>query len=105
MERLTLFEGNTNLKAINIVEGNVKYASYGGVVYTKNYDTLVFYPRGKDDESYTIHPDTKKTVSYSMQSCLFEEIVIPESLEEIGVGTFSGAKKLTNIVWPEIKAN
>ena len=96
-----LFEGNTNLKAINIVEGNVKYASYDGVVYTKNYDTLVFYPRGKDDESYTIHPDTKKTVSYSMQSCLFEEIVIPESLEEIGVGTFSGAKKLTNIVWPE----
>jgi len=96
-----LFEGNTNLKAINIVEGNVKYASYGGVVYTKNYDTLVFYPRGKDDKSYTIHPDTKKTVSYSMQSCLFEEIEIPESLEEIGVGTFSGAKKLTNIVWPE----
>lgn len=96
-----LFEGNTNLKAINIVDGNVKYASYDGVVYTKNYDTLVFYPRGKDDESYTIHPNTKKTVSYSMQSCLFEEIVIPESLEEIGVGTFSGAKKLTNIVWPE----
>ena len=97
----TVFSENTNLKAINVAEGNEKYASYGGVVYTKDYSRLIFYPRGKDDESYTIHPATNSTEEGSMSSCLFKEIIIPESLREIGQSTFSGAKNLTNIVWPE----
>lgn len=97
----TVFSENTNLKAINVAEGNEKYASYGGVVYTKDYSRLIFYPRGKDDESYTIHPATNSTEEGSMSSCLFKEIIIPESLREIGQSTFDRATNLTNIVWPE----
>ena len=49
------------LSAINVAEGNNAYISVDGVLYNKAMTTLVQYPAGKDNDSYTI-PESVTTV-------------------------------------------
>lgn len=96
-----VFSANTNLTAITVAEGNPVFAADNGVLYTKDFKELVFYPRGKTDESYTINEATEVLRSSCMTSCKLKTVVIPESLKTVGSHAFDQCPNLETIVWPE----
>lgn len=95
------FKGNNTLTAITVAEGNPVFAASEGVLYTKDFTKLVFYPRGKADTEYVVDERCETIQGESMSSCKFEKITFPESLITIERQAFEGCKNLTEIVWPE----
>ena len=65
-----------NLEALYISDSNCDFSSPDGVIYNTKTDSLVFYPRNKPGEEYTV----------------------PIFLPEIGQGAFSGAKNLKKVI-------
>ena len=53
-----------NLTEINVSQNNESYSSQNGVLFSKNKETLYFYPQSKSGESYTI-PDCVKEVYFA----------------------------------------
>lgn len=70
------FAACDNLSAINVAGGNKKYASVSGVLYNKAKDTLLAYPAGKADVTFTV----------------------PNSVTSIGRGAFEGSNNLKTVV-------
>lgn len=64
-------------KMENISAGNEYYISYFGVLYTRDYHTLVSYPAGKKDQSF--------------------DFIAEVRVKEIAPGAFWGAKQLKRI--------
>ena len=64
------------LTQINVEEGNQKYTSVDGVLYTKDRTELVMCPNG------------------------LKTVTIPESVSNIGLGAFVGCSKLTSVMLP-----
>ena len=95
------FKSNTKLTAITVAEGNDVFAASEGVLYTKDFTKLVFYPRGKADTEYVVDERCKTIQGSSMSSCKFEKITFPESLVTIGANGLESCTKLKEIVWPE----
>lgn len=48
--RVNVFDGCTQLASISIAESNATYASKDGVLYTKDFTTLIMCPQGKTGE-------------------------------------------------------
>ncbi len=66
-------------KKFEVIEGSEKYSvDEHDVLYSLDGETLIFYPRGKSDLSYTV----------------------PEGVKRLGVGSFSDAKNLKEITLP-----
>lgn len=95
------FDSNYKLQAITVAEGNPKFAASEGVLYNKDFTTLVFYPRGKADKEYVVDSRCKTIQGSSMRYCSFEKITFPESLVTIGTSGLENCTKLKEIVWPE----
>lgn len=70
-----IFADCKKLSAIDMAEGNTAYVSVEGVLYNKAMTTLVQYPAGKDNDSYTI----------------------PESVTMVGDYAFCGNDYLTSL--------
>ena len=69
------FDGCSGLSEINVDDGNAEYSSLDGVMFDKNWTTLILYPRGKPG-SYTI----------------------PDSVTSLGRGAFSGCTSLASSI-------
>lgn len=90
------FEGSHSLKEIVIDNGF--YKSQDGVLYTADMRTLLLYPAGKEDASFTI-PDDVKTIqsnAFDSNSSLIE-LTIPASVTDIQLNAF-GIYGYRNIV-------
>ena len=74
---LDVFYGCVSLTGINVESGNNSFSSENGVVFSKDKKTLVCYPHGKKDATYSI----------------------PESVTIIGNESFSGSN-LTSVIIP-----
>ena len=80
-----------NLTAFNVDEENEYFTSIDGVLYDKDVTTLIAYPSGKTDKSYTT-PDTVKTIAYMAFNNKEDEdfkIVIGSNVEELYRYAFS----------------
>ena len=123
-EAFPCFNGCDNLENIIVDENNSEFSSEDGVLYSKNKEVILLYPRGKNVAEFVIPEHVKylgrkvfskcenlKRVSIAngikdLSDGLFdgcsslESIDIPESLESIGVGAFSGCESLKDIVIP-----
>lgn len=73
------------------------YAAATGVVYAGNWVVDVNSASGK----ITVREGTKGIAAYAFQSALVSEIVLPDSVESIGRGAFSGCKALQDITLPK----
>ncbi len=79
------FLGCVALKNVSVAQGNEHYASGLGIVYTKNYSTLVLYPCGYVDTKYTFPENVVAIGDYAFQfSQNLKEIVFRDDLEAIG---------------------
>lgn len=89
------FSLSMNLTEIKVAEGNSRYYTTDGVLFDKDTNTLIAYPIGKTDKSYTI-PNGIKTIgveAFSVASNL-EKVVFPESLKRVGSHAFYGCYNL-----------
>ena len=69
-----MFEDCTALQAINVEDGNKKYVSQDGVLYTKDKTVLIKHPEGKPSESFTLPATVKKLTTGSLTWCKFTSI-------------------------------
>lgn len=98
--------GCSTLLAINVAPGNMFYSSVDGILFNKEQTTLVQYPAGKGENSYTI-PDTVTGVQGdSFNNCHnLNSITIPDSVTDIEYGAFRYAFGLTSITIPDSVTN
>ncbi|MCL2007192.1 MAG: leucine-rich repeat domain-containing protein [Treponema sp.] len=88
------FDNCNNLKEITVDEQNPYFASRDGVLFDKNFTTLIFYPQAKEGD-YTI-PDTVNTITpkaFSNKIRGLTSLYFPKDL--IDIGSFGNCEKLT----------
>jgi hypothetical protein len=82
-----------------VSNGNTAYASDDGVLFDKSKETIIAYPGGKTESSYTI-PNSVTTIGdLAFQNCSnLISITIPSSATTIGNVAFEGCSSLRNVV-------
>jgi len=122
-----------NITDCYIDETNVYFKSVNGVIYSNDMKTLLFYPPGKQETSFTV-PDGVEIIGSEEFSfwafgyctnlkeiilpeglveigdcafgfCTFETIKLPYSLRSIGNCAFGGNLNLKHIIIPEYTKN
>ena len=95
------FNGCTSLIAINVATGNQNYISVNGVLYNKDKTTVICYPAGKKDKSYTIINGVTYIGEHAFEYCTsLTSITIPSGVMGIGDWAFLGCSNLTSITIP-----
>jgi len=93
-----VFDGCTSLTAINVVEGNESYCSQDGVLFNKAMTTLIRYPQGKEDTSYTVPGSVTTIDKHAFIYCTnLTDVTLPEGLESIGDNAFSECGSLAAV--------
>ncbi|MDO4543766.1 MAG: leucine-rich repeat domain-containing protein [Clostridia bacterium] len=92
------FEHCGSLTAIEVDEDNSSYMDMDGVLFSKDMKTLVQYPSGKTDSSYTI-PDSVTSIGEGAFYYCYDlaEVRIPDSVTSIGDMAFTGCNVLSSI--------
>ena len=98
---ISAFHNCSSLEAINVSENNEKYMSVDGVLYSKDGTTLIRYPQGKKDSSFTV-PDGVTTIgSYAFSDNPYiENVILPDSVTSIKSIAFGDCNNLTRINIP-----
>ena len=95
------FSGCNSLTSINVDETNETYKSIDGVLFSKDEKTLIAYPNGKSETTYTIPNCVTSIENYAFSGCSsLTSIEIPDSVTSIGEGAFNGCSSLTSIEIP-----
>ncbi|NCU27877.1 leucine-rich repeat domain-containing protein, partial [Candidatus Nomurabacteria bacterium] len=95
------FAGCTNLTNIRVAQGNKYYTSVDGVLFTIDMSSIMAYPAGKKEETYTLPNTVTDIVEGAFRSCsVLKNIIIPNAVTNIGERAFKGCESLTSITIP-----
>lgn len=95
-------EENPHLKSITVSTDNPVFSSLDGVLYSKDGKTLIKYPAGKDDVSFTIPNGVSVIGRGAFDKCRnLTEIIIPNGVKSIGDVAFQDCSLLVKIEFPE----
>ncbi len=95
------FRGSNSLTQIEVGGGNTAYHSEDGVLFTKDKTTLLVYPAGKKDASYTIPNSVTHIAENAFGRCTaLTSVTIPDSVTSIGSYAFQGCSALTSVTIP-----
>ena len=94
------FSWCTSLTSIAVKQNNPNYASVDGVLFDKKITTLIQYPTGKQNTKYSIPNEVTTIGKQAFGFSSLSEIVIPDSVTEIGDMAFWCCTSLTDIVIP-----
>ena len=92
------FSGSYNITAVNVNASNKYYKSVNGVLYSKDGATLIYYPEGKKDTSFTM-PDTVKSFSFYNKNVT--SVKISKSVTALSYNIFADCSKLTTVTIPK----
>ena len=92
--------GCSLLSEIVISDSHEYYKLIDGGLYTKNGDTLLYYPTIKTDEHFTVPESVKRLGKYSFYDANLKSVTLSSSLEQISNYAFYYAGKLEAIVIP-----
>ncbi len=96
------FEGCSILTEINVVSANSAYTSENGVLFNKDKTTIVCYPIGKTETTYTIPESVTRIGYHAFYGCSgLTSITISNSVTTIGDDAFSYCSSLTSVTIPE----
>lgn len=88
----------TNLQKIEVSENNATYCSIDGVLYSREIDTLLWYPSGKTDVNYTLPNSITTIASNSLTHNNFlEELIITDNCNVIENSAMYGCNKLKSV--------
>jgi len=96
------FVGCTSLSSINVDVNNTTYISENGVLYTKYYLTLISYPAGKTDASFSLPSGVVTIGRYAFYGCILTSVTIPDTVRNIGSSAFSGCTNLTSVTFQAV---
>jgi hypothetical protein len=92
------FEGCSNLAAITVNTGNAAYSSVAGVLFDKSQTTLVEYPAGKVDTSYTVPNRVTGIARSAFEGCAtLSGVTIPNTVTSVGEDAFSSCSSLAGV--------
>lgn len=90
------------MKYVYVDENNKNYISDNGVLYTKDYKVLLYYPQMLEYTEYTVKEGTEEIGDLSMGHVdNLEAIHIPEGVTRIGDSAFCGCNNLVTLGIPE----
>ena len=91
------FNNTSMLTQFIVDENNPYFDSENGILYSEGKTTLVKFPEGKTDTSYTI-PDSVTTIgSNAIGACFLENLTIYENVISIAENAFYGNSTITGI--------
>jgi len=93
-----------SLEAINVVPDNIAYSSIDGVLYNKDFSTLIRWPAGKIET--VLIPDSVTTIDIgAIAECIWlTGITIPGNVTGIGDYAFEGCSNLVSVTFESIIA-
>ena len=95
------FFGCNSLTSINLEDGNTMYSSVNGILFNKDKTTIILYPAGKTDISYSIPNSVVEVGDYAFNGCnKLTSVIIPNSVTSIGKWAFYGCSGLTSVAIP-----
>lgn len=81
-----------NLERFIVSNDNMSYCSIDGILFNKTKTTLVQYPSGKTDESYTIPSSVTTIGPNAFANCFnLKSVTMPNTVTTIGPSAFSGS--------------
>jgi hypothetical protein len=90
-----------NLSAIVVDTGNKQYHSVNGIVFSKDGITLVVYPSGRRDSTYTIPAGVTTIGNWAFCWCVsLTSVNIPVGVTSIGDRAFYECDSLTSVSIP-----
>ncbi len=90
------------ISSIYVVAGNTVYSSDdAGVLFNKNKTTLMQYPLGRANDTYTV-PETVKCIGSKAFYCCpaLKNIILPQSVTDIKAEAFFNCENLSSINLP-----
>ncbi len=92
----------TSLTSITVENGNNVYISDDGVLFNKNKTSILCYPAGKTQSTYSIPSSVTDIRPNAFDSCRsLTSVTIPSSVTSIGNDAFYNCTGLTSVTIPE----
>ena len=88
-----------SLSSIEISSSNKKFASLDGALYSKDFSTLIVYPKTR--ESIKLSPKTRKIGGCAFRGCAWHTAKIPEGIVEVGHWNLCGCPDLEWVEFPK----
>lgn len=96
------FKGCDKLEKIVVADGNPAYITVDGVLFNYDKNTLINYPAGKKDSSYTVPNSVTSINDYGFYwNENIQSITVPGTVKSIGSDVFAGCSKLTSLALAE----
>lgn len=93
-----VFHDCYSLSSINVSSGNKNFVSVDGVLYNYDKTTLIKYPQGKSDKTFSVPEGVKRIEERALNNVPYlEEAYISASVEEIGDLAFTVCDRLKAI--------
>lgn len=92
----------TSMKNIYVDENNTILSSEDGVLFNKDKTILLKYPEGRSQSEYEINSCVQRIEDWAFWGAVnLVNVVVPDSVNELGVGVFCYCKSLESVVLPE----
>ncbi len=95
---LDILRTHPNITGVNISDNSEKYYSSDGFLYEHASDNLLYYPTGREDETFAVPVTVTRLVYQIFKNTNIERVEIPDTIQEISKGAFSANHTITEIV-------
>lgn len=88
---------DTPIENFLVEEENLYYTADGGILYDKEKQTLIKYPRGRNEESFLLPPDVCHLASGAFRCATFHSLYLHASLQSVGNYALAKCTNLTEL--------
>ena len=94
-----VLRGSLTLTTVTVAVDNLRYCTVDNVLFDRENNVLLFYPRGKTDSSYTVHGCSIGSYAFYNNSYL-ESLVVEEGAVSLAGNAISRCENLTELSLP-----